>query len=149
MMRTSAGDRSSASDGTAQLRFLHPDTFREVRRVTVTDGGVLLRDLNELECVRGEVFANVWHTERIARISPASGRAVGWIGLGGLMSAAYRPGPEAVPNGIANDATNHRLFVTGTLWPRLFQIEVVLLKRRPATERLQPATAGSMMSRRG
>jgi len=65
------------------------------------------------------------------------------------MSAAYRPGPEAVPNGIANDATNHRLFVTGTLWPRLFQIEVVLLKRRPATERLHPAAAGAMMSRRG
>jgi glutaminyl-peptide cyclotransferase len=113
------------SDGTEQLRFLHPDTFREVRRVTVTDGGVPVRDLNELEYVRGEVFANVWHTDRIARISPQSGRVVGWIDLGGLMSTGYRLDPEAVLNGIAYDPVNNRLFVTGKLWPRLFEIEVV------------------------
>jgi glutaminyl-peptide cyclotransferase len=113
------------SDGTAQLRFLHPDTFREVRRVTVTDGGVPVRDLNELEYVRGEVFANVWHTDRIARISPESGRVVGWIDLRGLMSTGYRLDPEAVLNGIAYDAANGRLFVTGKLWPRVFEIEVV------------------------
>lgn len=113
------------SDGTEQLRFLHPDTFREVRRVTVTDGGVPVRDLNELEYVRGEVFANVWHTDRIARISPESGRVVGWIDLRGLMSTGYRLDPEAVLNGIAYDPANNRLFVTGKLWPRLFEIEVV------------------------
>lgn len=113
------------SDGTEQLRFLHPDTFREVRRVTVTDGGVPVRDLNELEYVRGEVFANVWHTDRIARISPESGRVVGWIDLRGLMSTGYRLDSEAVLNGIAYDAANNRLFVTGKLWPRLFEIEVV------------------------
>ena len=113
------------SDGTEQLRFLHPGTFREVRRVTVTDGGVPVRDLNELEYVRGEVFANVWHTDRIARISPESGRVVGWIDLRGLMSTGYRLDSEAVLNGIAYDAANNRLFVTGKLWPRLFEIEVV------------------------
>ena len=116
------------SDGTEQLRFLHPDTFREVRRVTVTDGGVTVRDLNELEYVRGEVFANVWHTDRIARISPESGRVVGWIDLRGLMSTGYRLDSEAVLNGIAYDAANNRLFVTGKLWPRLFEIEVVRRK---------------------
>ena len=113
------------SDGTAELRFLHPDSFREVRRVTVTDGGVPVRDLNELEYVRGEVFANVWHTDRIARISPESGRVLGWIDLRGLMSAGYQLDAEAVLNGIAYDEANSRLFVTGKLWPRLFEIEVV------------------------
>lgn len=113
------------SDGTEQLRFLDPDTFREVRRVTVTDGGVPVRDLNELEYIRGEVYANVWHTDRIARISPQSGRVTGWIDLRGLMSTGYRLDSEAVLNGIAYDAASNRLFVTGKLWPRLFEIEVV------------------------
>jgi glutaminyl-peptide cyclotransferase len=113
------------SDGTDQLRFLHPDTFREVRRVTVTDGGVPVRDLNELEYIRGEVYANVWHTDRIARISPESGRVLRWIDLSGLMATGYRLDPEAVLNGIAYDAVANRLFVTGKLWPRLFEIEAV------------------------
>lgn len=116
------------SDGTDQLRFMHPATFRELRRITVTDGGVPVRDLNELEYVRGEVFANVWHTNRIARISPESGRVLGWIDLRGLMSAGYQMDSEAVLNGIAHDAMNNRLFVTGKLWPRLFEIEVVSRK---------------------
>jgi hypothetical protein len=113
------------SDGTDQLRFLHPDAFREVRRLTVTDGGVPVRDLNELEYIRGEVYANVWHTDRIARISPQTGRVVAWIDVRGLMATGYRLDPEAVLNGIAYDATSNRLFVTGKLWPRLFEIEVV------------------------
>ena len=113
------------SDGTDQLRFLRPDTFREVRRVTVTDGGVPVRDLNELEYIRGEVYANVWHTDRIARISPESGRVLRWIDLSGLMATGYRLDPEAVLNGIAYDAVTNRLFVTGKLWPRLFEIEAV------------------------
>jgi glutaminyl-peptide cyclotransferase len=113
------------SDGTDQLRFLHPDTFREVRRVTVTDGGVPVRDLNELEYIRGEVYANVWHTDRIARISPESGRVLRWIDLSRLMATGYRLDPEAVLNGIAYDAATNRLFVTGKLWPRLFEIEAV------------------------
>jgi glutamine cyclotransferase len=113
------------SDGTDQLRFLHPDTFREVRRVTVTDGGVPVRDLNELEYIRGEVYANVWHTDRIARISPESGRVLRWIDLSGLMATGYRLDPEAVLNGIAYDTATNRLFVTGKLWPRLFEIEAI------------------------
>jgi glutaminyl-peptide cyclotransferase len=116
------------SDGTAQLRFLEPDTFREVRRVTVRDGGVPLAHLNELEYVRGEVYANIWHTDRIARISPESGRVVRWIDLRGLMSTGYRLDPEAVLNGIAYDDRRTRLFVTGKLWPRLFEIEIVRRK---------------------
>lgn len=113
------------SDGTDQLRFLDSDGFREVRRLSVTDRGVPVRDLNELEYIRGEVYANVWHTDRIARISAESGRVTGWIDLRGLMSTAYRLDAEAVLNGIAYDAASNRLFVTGKLWPRLFEIEVV------------------------
>jgi glutamine cyclotransferase len=113
------------SDGTNQLRFLDPETFREVGRVSVTDGATLIRDLNELEYVRGEVYANVWHTDRIARISPETGRVVRWIDLRGLMSGGFKLDTEAVLNGIAYDASRNRLFVTGKLWPRLFEIEII------------------------
>jgi glutaminyl-peptide cyclotransferase len=113
------------SDGTAFLRFMARDTFKEIRRVAVTDGGAAVKDLNELEYVRGEVYANVWHADRIARISPQSGRVIGWIDLRGLMSTPYQLDPEAVLNGIAYDAEKRRLFVTGKLWPKLFEIEVV------------------------
>jgi len=113
------------SDGTETLRFLNPGTFRETRRVVVRDGSVPVKELNELEYVRGEVYANVWHTNRIARISPQSGQVTGWIDLRGLMSTAYQLDPEAVLNGIAYDAGKNRLFVTGKLWPKLFEIEVV------------------------
>jgi len=113
------------SDGTDTLRFLSPTTFRETRRLRVRDGNMAVEDLNELEYVRGEIYANVWHTDRIARISPHSGRVTGWIELRGLMSTGYRLDPEAVLNGIAYDAASNRLFVTGKLWPRLFEIEVV------------------------
>ena len=113
------------SDGTSVLRFIDPSTFRETRRVVVRDGNTPVTDLNELECVEGEVFANVWHTNRIARIAPATGRVNGWIDLTGLMSAPFRLDPEAVLNGIAYDAAGKRLFVTGKLWPRLFEIQIV------------------------
>jgi glutamine cyclotransferase len=112
------------SDGTADLRFLDPETFREIRRVTVRDAGVPIDQLNELEFVRGEVWANVWHTDRIARIAPSTGRVLGWIDLSGLMST-YRLDAESVLNGIAYDAPTQRLFVTGKMWPRLFEIQVV------------------------
>jgi glutaminyl-peptide cyclotransferase len=113
------------SDGTDTLRFINPNTFREARRLTVRDGRTPVADLNELEYVRGEIYANIWHTDRIARISPQSGQVVGWIDLSGLMSVAYKLEPEAVLNGIAYDEVNNRLFVTGKLWPRLFEIEVI------------------------
>jgi len=112
------------SDGSATLRFLDPATFRETRRMVVRDGATAVDELNELEYVNGEVFANVWHTDRIARISPQTGRVNGWIDLRGLLSG-FRLDAEAVLNGIAYDSTQSRLFVTGKLWPRLFEIEVV------------------------
>jgi glutamine cyclotransferase len=113
------------SDGTDTLRFFNPNTFRETRRLIVRDGNTPVENLNELEYVRGEIYANIWHSDKIARISPQSGQVVGWIDLNGLMSAAYKLEPEAVLNGIAYDAANNRLFVTGKLWPRLFEIQVV------------------------
>ena len=122
---THDGSSLILSDGTATLRFIDPATFRETRRVVVRDGNTPVTDLNELECVEGEVFANVWHTNRIARISPATGRVNGWIDLIGLMSSPFRLDPEAVLNGIAYDAAGKRLFVTGKRWPRLFEIQIV------------------------
>ena len=112
------------SDGTAQLRFLDPVTFKETRRITVRDPNGPVPELNELEYVNGEIFANVWQTERIARIAPADGRVTGWIDLTGLLPASERTGTD-VMNGIAYDASHDRLFVTGKLWPRIFEITLV------------------------
>ena len=126
------------SDGSDQLRFLEPTTMREIRRITVRSGNAPVRELNELEYVNGEVYANVWHTDRIARISPQSGRVIAWIDLRGLLSPMYRLDPEAVLNGIAYDAGRKRLFVTGKLWPKLFEIEIVPRRRGPANGRLHP-----------
>jgi glutamine cyclotransferase len=121
------------SDGTSTLRFLDPQTFREVRHIVVKDRGAPIDQLNELEYVRGEIYANVWHTDRIARISPATGRVVGWIDLSGLLKPGEVTDPEAVLNGIAYDAAHNRLFVSGKLWPKIFEIKVV-----PATAKLFP-----------
>lgn len=121
---TAGPDSLILSDGTADLRFLDPATFKEIRRVTVRDGGTAIDQLNELEFVRGEVWANVWHTDRIARIDPRTGRVTGWIDLSGLMSM-YRLDAESVLNGIAYDPASQRLFVTGKMWPKLFEIQVV------------------------
>ncbi len=112
------------SDGTSRLRVLDPATFVEIRRVSVTDDGVPVRNLNELEFVKGEILANVWLTDRIARIDPGSGRVTGWIALGGLLSAADHVPQDAVLNGIAYDERGDRLFVTGKLWPKLFEIKI-------------------------
>ena len=112
------------SDGSASLRFLDPKTLHETGRVTVRDGNLAITDLNELEYVRGEIFANVWHTDRIARIAPESGRVIGWIDLRGLLPQVYQLEREAVLNGIAYDEVHDRLFVTGKLWPKLFEIHL-------------------------
>jgi glutaminyl-peptide cyclotransferase len=119
---TRDGKRLILSDGSSRLRFLNAGTFQATGGVVVTDRGSPVRDLNELEFVRGEVFANVWHTDRIARIAPASGLITAWIDLSGLFPSASRSDPEAVLNGIAYDATRDRLFVTGKRWPRVFEI---------------------------
>lgn len=113
------------SDGSAELRFLDPLTFKELRRVKVTADGRPVTQLNELEWVEGEILANVWQTDRIARIDPKTGRVTGWIDLTGLLPDNQRPHPDAVLNGIAYDAKARRLFVTGKLWPKLFEIQLV------------------------
>ncbi len=112
------------SDGTAVLRFLDPETFRETGRVTVTDGKRPIPQLNELEAVRGEVFSHVWGTDRIARIDPATGVVRAWLDLSALVRSLDRTFPVDVANGIAWDARGNRLFVTGKLWPALFEIRV-------------------------
>ena len=89
------------------------------------DGGSPVTQLNELEYVRGEIYANVWHTDRIARIAPATGKVLGWIDLTGLLPQSQRSNPDAVLNGIAWDSAHDRLFVTGKLWPKLFEIKVI------------------------
>lgn len=128
---TQDGKSLIMSDGSPVLRFFDPRTFREIRRLSVVDeNGQPVLDLNELEYVRGEIYANVWHTDRIARISPRSGRVLGWIDLSGLMDKSELSDPEAVLNGIAYDSRFDRLFVTGKLWPRLFEIKVVHRPRR-------------------
>ena len=110
------------SDGTAYLRFLNPDTFQETGHVLVKDRGREITQLNELEFVKGEVYANIWQTDRIARINPDTGKVVGWIDLAGLLPKAERLDPGAVLNGIAYEAARDRLFVTGKLWPKVFEI---------------------------
>ena len=121
---TTDGKALILSDGSAQLRFVDPQTFRESRRVTVKDHGRPVTRLNELEMVNGEIYANVWYSDRIARISPVSGKVLGWINLAGLLPESERSDPQAVLNGIAYDAEHDRLFVTGKLWPRLFEIKI-------------------------
>ena len=113
------------SDGSATLRFLDPATFRETGRLVVTDRGLPVTYLNELELVRGQIYANVWETDRIAIISPRSGLVTGWIDLGGLVREAGVGSGEGVLNGIAYDSRGDRLFVTGKLWPKLFEIKLV------------------------
>ena len=114
------------SDGSSTLSFRDPATFQVVRRISVQDGKDSISQLNELEYVRGEIYANVWHSDRIARISPRTGRVVGWIDLTGILPASQRIDSESVLNGIAYDASQDRLFVTGKQWPTIFEIKLLL-----------------------
>jgi glutamine cyclotransferase len=118
------------SDGTSTLRCFDSETFRPLRRIVVKDHGKPVNELNELEFIHGEIYANVWHSDRIARISPSTGNVLGWINLAGLLPEDQRSSPEAVLNGIAYDAEHDRLFVTGKLWPRLFEIKVIPQKAK-------------------
>ena len=122
---THDGEHLIMSDGTSTLRFLDPGTLEEIGRIEVRDKDKPVTRLNELEYVRGQIYANVWKTDRIARIAPDTGNVIGWIELVGLLSPEDRGEPIDVLNGIAYDAENDRLFVTGKLWPRLFEIELV------------------------
>lgn len=113
------------SDGTAELRFLDPKSLLETHRVKVTANGKPVDQLNELEWVKGEVLANIWQTDQIVRINPASGRVVGWIDLTGLLPQADRVANYTdVLNGIAYDPATDRLWVTGKLWPKLYEIRL-------------------------
>lgn len=119
------------SDGSSFIRILEPKTFKELRRIQVTHQGKPIPQLNELEMVDGELFSNIWGTDLIVRIDPASGDVKGVINLEGLLPPAQRgtADPDAVLNGIAWDSKGKRLFVTGKLWPKLYEIELVPQKR--------------------
>jgi glutaminyl-peptide cyclotransferase len=114
------------SDGTSDIRFLDPATQRELHRIHVTAQGRPVDQLNELEWVDGEIYANIWQTDRIARIDPKTGQVIGWIDLAGLLPKAdFIANHTDVLNGIAYDAATKRLFVTGKMWPKLFEIKLV------------------------
>ncbi|HEY8550578.1 MAG TPA: glutaminyl-peptide cyclotransferase [Vicinamibacterales bacterium] len=121
---TQDGRRLIMSDGTARLRFLDPETLQETGGLTVTDGGRPVMYLNELEMMDGRLLANVWQSDAIAMIAPDSGVVTGWIDLSGLLPPADRAGVDVL-NGIAHDPEGKRLFVTGKLWPKLFEIALV------------------------
>jgi glutamine cyclotransferase len=113
------------SDGTSVLRFRNPDTFQETRHIDVRDGAKPVAQLNELEFIKGEIYANIWHSERIARISPRDGHVIRWIDLTGILPDNQKVDAESVLNGIAYDAQHDRLFVTGKKWPKIFEIRIV------------------------
>lgn len=118
------------SDGTATLRFRDPNTFQINRSIVVKDGRRIIERLNELEFIKGEIYANVWQTDRIARISPRDGHVIAWIDLSGLLPSGQVLDADSVLNGIAYDAQHDRIFVTGKQWPTIFEIKVV---PRPAS----------------
>lgn len=122
---TSNGKDVYMSDGTPAIRILDAATLKEKRRIEVSADGKPIPMLNELEWVEGQIFANVWGSDVIARIDPADGKVVGWIDLTGLADKSWTRGTDDVLNGIAYDAANKRLFVTGKHWPKLFEIELV------------------------
>lgn len=126
---TSDGKTLYMSDGSARIRLLDPDTLQQTGSIEVTANGRPLDNLNELEWIKGELFANVWLSTRIARIDPASGRVIAWIDLADLVPPASTledPGNDVL-NGIAYDAANDRLFVTGKRWPVLYEIRLAAL----------------------
>lgn len=121
---TDDGERLIISDGTSTLHFFDPETFENIGRIEVYDNDGPVTGLNELEYVQGEIYANIWQTDHIVRIAPQTGQVIGLIELKGLLSVEDRSEPVDVLNGIAYDAENDRLFVTGKLWPKLFEIRL-------------------------
>ena len=136
---TNDGSRIYMDDGSAQIRIWDAATLAEKKRLTVHDGVHPVDQLNELEWVKGELYANIWHSDRIVRISPADGRVLGWIDLKGILPTFDRDGVDVL-NGIAYDSQGDRLFVTGKLWPKLFEIKVVSKTTlQPAAKAASPA----------
>ena len=119
------GESLIVSDGSNKLRFLDPDNFQVKKTIAVLDGHKPVNEINELEYIQGEIYANIWHADRIARINPETGSVVGWIDLTGLLARGDVADEEAVLNGIAYDDAGGRLFVTGKLWPKVFEIRLV------------------------
>ena len=115
-------------DGTSEIRVWDPNTLIEKRRIKVHDGARPINNLNELEWVNGELYANIWQTNMIVRISPTTGAILGWIDLTGILGPMYRNGSEDVLNGIAYDSAHKRLFVTGKFWPNVFEITLTAKK---------------------
>ena len=113
------------SDGTSTLHFLDPETFEEISQLEVYENDIPVTQINELEYVQGEIFANIWLTERIARINPLTGQVTGWIDLKGILSPEDYSEKVDVLNGIAYDVKSNRLWVTGKFWPKLFEIELI------------------------
>lgn len=122
---TQDGNQLIMSNGTNTLTFLDPRNFKEKKRIQVHDRGLPLPYLNELEYIKGEIFANVFPTDWIARISPETGRVTGWIDLRGLLDRGDRLQGVDVLNGIAYDSRQDRIFVTGKYWPKVFEIQLV------------------------
>jgi glutamine cyclotransferase len=132
------GQQLYMSDGSARLRVVDPHGFRERARLLVHDDGAPVQRLNELEFADGHLYANVWQTDRIARIDPATGRVTGWLNLSGLLSPMWSAAVDVL-NGIAWDAQRRQLWVTGKLWPRVFVIEIAADANR---EREAPSSLG-------
>jgi glutamine cyclotransferase len=121
---TTDGTSLIMSDGTSTIRFVDPQKFSTTRTIDVQDASSFVVNVNELEWIKGEIWANVWKTNRIARVDPATGRVKQWLDLDGLLPPGSVTSQEAVLNGIAYDAEHDRVFVTGKLWPKIFQIRV-------------------------
>jgi glutamine cyclotransferase len=121
---TEDGESLILSDGSNEIRFLDPTTYAIKRTIKVFDKGQPLREINELEYIKGEIYANIWHKDRIVRIDPKNGAILGWVELKGILPTVSSLDDEAVLNGIAYDEVSDRIFVTGKLWPKLFEIRL-------------------------
>jgi glutamine cyclotransferase len=121
---TNDGKHLIMSDGSSKLKFLSPKDFSVTKTLPVKDGDNEVRMLNELEMIDGQIFANVYLTNKIVRISPESGQVTGWLDLKGLRNQLGKPGRAEVLNGIAHDPKSGNLLVTGKYWPKLFEIKL-------------------------
>lgn len=113
------------SDGTNAITYLNPETFQVQKIVYVYDKGQPLPNINELEYIKGVLYANIWHTDKVVEIDPALGEIIGWIDFSGLRSPEAQQNQEAVLNGIAYDSASDQLFVTGKLWDKLFEVKLI------------------------
>ena len=135
---THDGKHLIMSDGSSTLHFLDPETFKEIGQIEVSANDIPVTRINELEYIQGEIYANIWQTERIARINPLTGQVISWIDLKGILSPEDHSETVDVLNGIAYDAKNSRLFVTGKFWPKLFEIELIEQGTAESKEEAKP-----------